>query len=122
MMRLTPERFVDRLERDQVTRFAWVVLMRSGVVPTGEREDDRKRREELFEIFASNRSEFFDTIIYLLRYALGVNDFRVDDEDTKWNSMLNLVRIMGTLKTAQWSKKMLRDMSYDDDDELHVPR
>ncbi|CCC11953.1 hypothetical protein SMACR_08956 [Sordaria macrospora] len=122
MMRLTPESFVERLERDEVTRFAWVVLMRSGVVPTGEMEEERKGREELFEIFAGSSSDFFDTVIFLLRYTLGVDDSGVDDEDTRWNSMLYLVRVMGTLKTAQWSKKMLKDINYDDDDELQVPR
>lgn len=83
MMRLTPESFVERLERDEVTRFAWVVLMRSGVVLTGEMEEERKGREELFEIFAGSSSDFFDTVIFLLRYTLGVDDSGVDDEDTR---------------------------------------
>ncbi|KAK3337857.1 heterokaryon incompatibility protein-domain-containing protein [Neurospora tetraspora] len=39
----------------------------------------------------------------------------------RWNSMLNLVRIKGRLMAARWSKKMVKDMKYDDD-ELHVPR
>lgn len=111
MMRLTPTRFVERLRRDEVTRFAWVVLMRSGVLPTGEGEDDEKGREEIFESLVGDKSEFFDTIIFLLQYILHLNDpgkgEEEDDEDTRlWVTGNKFYQRVMRLSQLDWFRRI----------------
>ncbi|KAK4230331.1 heterokaryon incompatibility protein-domain-containing protein [Podospora fimiseda] len=66
MSRLTPQRFTGRLNAHPLTRFVWVILIRSGTLPIGDDEESVRQREEIFEILVGKDSPYFDSIILLI--------------------------------------------------------
>ncbi|KAK3989415.1 hypothetical protein QBC44DRAFT_202344, partial [Cladorrhinum sp. PSN332] len=70
MSRLTPQRFAGRLSADTLTRFVWVTLVRSGILPPGEDEQSVRRREEIFEILTGKDSQYLDAILLVVGHLL----------------------------------------------------